>query len=195
MIFREKTYSVLLASSDEKVNSAVRSALPPGEYWPVLTAASSAEAKRAAAQRQFDLILINDPLPGDSALDLALQLGEEDNAIVALLVASDKAEDLYFRTVEQGIFTIPKPLPLQTFQQELRLLCAARERLAIAGKRQETVEERMAQIRLVNRAKWVLIEREGLTEPQAHRKIEKMAMDRRVSKETIAEEILAKNSD
>ena len=76
--------------------------------------------------------------------------------------------------------------------QDLRLLCAARERLALSETKQQTIETRMAQIRLVNRAKWALIEQEGLTEPQAHRKIEKLAMDRRVSKEQIAEEILEK---
>ena len=54
------------------------------------------------------------------------------------------------------------------------------------------VEDRMAQIRLVNRAKWAIIEQENLTEPQAHRRIEKLAMDRRVSKEQIAEDILRK---
>ena len=40
MIFRETTYSVLIASADEKLNRALQSALQPGEYWPIQTAKS-----------------------------------------------------------------------------------------------------------------------------------------------------------
>jgi response regulator NasT len=52
------------------------------------------------------------------------------------------------------------------------------------------VEEKMAEIRLVNRAKWVLISELKMEEPQAHRYIEKQAMDRCVPRRTIAEEII-----
>ena len=48
----------------------------------------------------------------------------------------------------------------------------------------------MAEIRLVNRAKWVLINELKMDEPQAHRYIEKQAMDRCVSKKAVAEEIV-----
>ena len=192
MIFREKTYSVLIASADEKLNTALQSAMAPGEYWPLSFAKNGAEARRLAAERSFDLILVNDPLPGGSALQLARELSADSAACVAVLTPREIAEEVYFQAVESGVFTIAKPLPMAAFVQDLRLLCAARERLALSETKQQTVETRMAQIRLVNRAKWALIEQEGLTEPQAHRKIEKLAMDRRVSKEQIAEEILAK---
>jgi len=48
----------------------------------------------------------------------------------------------------------------------------------------------MNEIRLVNRAKWLLISELKMTEPDAHRYIEKQAMDRCVSKRRIAEEII-----
>ncbi|MFQ8766588.1 MAG: ANTAR domain-containing protein [Oscillospiraceae bacterium] len=49
----------------------------------------------------------------------------------------------------------------------------------------------MAEIRLVNRAKWVLIEQLKMTENEAHKFIERQAMDRCVTRRTIAENILA----
>jgi response regulator NasT len=190
MIFRDQTYSVLLASADEKLNSAVRSALTPGEYWPVLTVKNGGEARRFAAERDFDIILVNDVLPDESSLQLAEQLCHVSSAAVALLAKREEADDLYFRTVEQGVFLLQKPVPLAAFQHSMRLLCAACERLRRSEAKQLSVETRMAQIRLVNRAKWVLIENEGLTEPQAHRRLEKMAMDSRRTKEDVAEEII-----
>ena len=48
----------------------------------------------------------------------------------------------------------------------------------------------MEEIRLVNRAKWLLIEQRGMDEPTAHRYIEKQAMDRCVTRRAVAEEIV-----
>ena len=44
----------------------------------------------------------------------------------------------------------------------------------------------MEEIRLVNRAKWILIEQLKMTEAEAHRFIEKQAMDRCSAKREIA---------
>ena len=48
----------------------------------------------------------------------------------------------------------------------------------------------MNEIRLVNRAKWLLISELNMTEANAHRYIEKQAMDRCVSRRQVAEEII-----
>ena len=48
----------------------------------------------------------------------------------------------------------------------------------------------MDEIKTVNRAKWLLISELKLSEPDAHRYIEKQAMDRCVPKRQIAEEII-----
>jgi len=48
----------------------------------------------------------------------------------------------------------------------------------------------MTEIRLVNRAKWLLIGELTMSEPDAHRYIEKQAMDNGVTKREIAENII-----
>ena len=52
-------------------------------------------------------------------------------------------------------------------------------------------EEKMEEIRIINRAKWLLIEQLKMTENEAHRYIEKQAMDRCVTRRTVAENILS----
>ena len=54
-----------------------------------------------------------------------------------------------------------------------------------------TLQEKMEEIRLVNRAKWLLIEELKMTEQEAHRYIEKQAMDRCVTRRAVAEQILS----
>ena len=51
-------------------------------------------------------------------------------------------------------------------------------------------EKKIEEIRLVNRAKWLLIECLGMKESDAHRYIEKQAMDLRISKSEMAENII-----
>ena len=53
-----------------------------------------------------------------------------------------------------------------------------------------SIEEKMEEIRIVNRAKWLLISELKMDEQGAHRYIEKQAMDRCVSKKVVAEEII-----
>ena len=48
----------------------------------------------------------------------------------------------------------------------------------------------MEELRLVNRAKWLLIEKQGMTEEEAHRHIQNQAMERRTSKKQIARSII-----
>ena len=48
----------------------------------------------------------------------------------------------------------------------------------------------MAEIRLVNKAKWALIEKKGMTEEEAHKYIEHMAMDERITRKEAAEKVL-----
>ena len=59
------------------------------------------------------------------------------------------------------------------------------------GEKQATVEEKIQEIRLVNRAKWALIQCLGMTEQAAHRYIEKRAMDERISRREAAMQVLS----
>ena len=86
---------------------------------------------------------------------------------------------------------LSKPMSTQLFTQSLRLLCGIRERLRGLEKKNATIEEKMEEIRLVNRAKWLLIGELNMTEQEAHRYIEKQAMDRCVTKRAVAEQILS----
>nr|WP_325247385.1 ANTAR domain-containing protein [uncultured Oscillibacter sp.] len=45
-------------------------------------------------------------------------------------------------------------------------------------------------MRLVNRAKWTLIQCLGMSEEEAHRYIEKQAMDNRISRREVAKRVL-----
>lgn len=195
MIFQPNTYSVLLVSASKKAAGAISALLPAGEYDPVTTAGSLGEARRRMLEREFDLLLINSPLPDGPGIELAEDACARTDAGVLLLTAAELFDDLRDRLTLGGVAALPKPTSGAVLSRALQMLCATRERLRGRGQRQATVEERMEEIRLVNRAKWLLISVRGLTEPAAHRLIEKRAMDRCASMAEVAREIIAAQAD
>ena len=107
--------------------------------------------------------------------------------IVALLLAkSDVYDEMEAKLTCQGVFTLAKPTSALLLNQSLKWLVSARERLRRMEEKATSVEEKMEEIRLVNRAKWLLIEQLKMTEAEAHRHIEKQAMDRCTTRREIA---------
>mgnify|MGYP004613480359 CR=1 FL=1 len=190
MVFQEKTYSVLIVSASDSFINSVMPLLPMTDYWPVTMVRSVGEARRRLTDTEFDIVLINTPLPDDFGMRLAIDICGTSGAGVLLLVKGDQYNDVYAKVVGYGVITLSKPTNRQMVAQNLRILCATRERMRQMQARQATVEEKIKEIRLVNRAKWLLIECLSMTEPEAHRYIEKQAMDLRISKREAAENII-----
>ena len=190
MVFQERTYSVLIVTASDSFVSSVMPLLPVTDYWPVTTVRSVGEARRRIVETDFDIVLINAPLPDDFGMRLAIDICTNSGAGVLLMVKSDLFNDIYAKVVSYGVITLSKPTNLQMVAQNLRILCATRERLRQMEAKQATVEEKIEEMRLVNRAKWLLIECLGMTEPEAHRYIEKQSMDERISKREVAENII-----
>ena len=190
MVFQERTYSVLIVTASDSFVSNVMPLLPVTDYWPVTTARSVGEARRRIVETDFDIVLINAPLPDDFGMRLAIDICTNSGAGVLLMVKNDLFNDIYAKVVSYGVITLSKPTNMQMVAQNLRILCATRERMRQMEAKQATVEEKIEEIRLVNRAKWLLIECLSMTESEAHRYIEKQSMDERISKREVAENII-----
>ncbi len=190
MVFQEKTYCVLVVSSTESFGTSMAPLLPPTDYYPVVYARSSAEAQRLLAENSYDIVILNTPLSDDFGLRLASYVSSNTTAGVLLLVKSDRYTETSAKMLSYGVMTLPKPTSSQMLTQTLGVLCATRERLRQMEEKQLSVEQKMEEIRLVNRAKWLLIETLGMSESDAHRYIEKQAMDLRISKAQVAKNII-----
>ena len=190
MVFQERTYSVLIVTASERFTDSIMPLLPMTDYWPVQTASSVAEARRWLADTEFDIVLINTPLPDDFGMHLAIDICTGSGAGVLLLVKNDHYNEIYSKVVRYGVITLSKPTNRQMVAQNLRILCATRERIRQMQAKQATVEEKIKEIRLVNRAKWLLIECLNMTEAEPHGYIEKQALDLRISRRVAAENII-----
>ena len=187
-----QTYSVLLVSAANKFRTSLRELLPVDRFDPLYHVGDVASARRCLLERQFDIVVISAPLPDEFGSRLALHVADTSWASVLLLVKAEHYPDISARLSPYGILTLQKPTSSQMLLQSFQLLCGTRERLRKMEQKTASIEEKMAEIRLVNRAKWLLIQQHGMTEAEAHRFIEKQAMDRCVKRKVIAEEIIGK---
>ena len=194
MALKLRSYSVLLVSAAQNLNAALRELLGEQIYDRVETVSDISAAKRACAEQAFDFVIVNSPLPDDPGIRFAIDQCGSGETVTLLLVRSELFEDVTDKVSEHGVFTLSKPLSRPLMETALRWMVSTRERLRKTETKTLTLEEKMAEIRLVNRAKWLLIEREHMDEPTAHRYIEKQAMDRCVTRRAVAEEILNEGS-
>ncbi|MBQ6380280.1 MAG: ANTAR domain-containing protein [Clostridia bacterium] len=194
MDLKKRVYSLMIVSSNESFTKSFKQLLSPAEFSPVVTAGGINEAKRMLNQRSFDFVVINSPLSAESGVRFCCNLSTTGNTVVLLFTRAEDFAESYEEVTRFGVFTIIKPFSQQSVLTALLWLVAARERLRQYEKKEITLEEKMKEIRLVNRAKWLLIEKQKFTEEQAHKYIEKQAMDRCVAKAAVADEIIRKYS-
>lgn len=190
MDFKERVYSVLVVSSFKKFNEAFSHTLPEANYYPVNIVTNAAAAKRAMLEKKYDFVIINAPLSDDFGMRLAIDISSTAGSVVLLIVKADIYSDVHAKVVEYGVMSLAKPASAQSVLQALQWMAAMRERLRRLEKKALSVEEKMEEIRIINRAKWILIENLNMTESDAHRYIEKQAMDRCVTRKIIAQGII-----
>jgi len=182
-------YSVLVVSPAGRGADFLASVFDAPTFDPVVNALSAGEARRLLSSEQYDLIAVNSPLPDETGIDFCIDAAQGPSGVM-LFVKNDIYEIVSSQCTREGIFVIPKPNTQRNVAQSVTLLCAICERLRKYEKKTRTLREKMDSIRIVNRAKCLLIERLGMTEQDAHGYIEKEAMNRRRTSREIAEEII-----
>lgn len=191
MDLMERCYSVLVVSASEKFNQSVTALLSDPRYLAPVIAKDAADAGRKLLEKSYDIVLINTPLPDDFGTDLAFNTAQSSTSAVILFVKAAIYNDIEAKAEACGVLAISKPSNGQLILQSIRAVCVAGQRLKRMEQKTASVEEKIEEIRIVNRAKWLLIEQLKMTEQEAHRYIEKQAMDRCVTKRNVAEKILA----
>ena len=163
--------------------------MPSDDFFPVFRATSAGEAKRILVTDPVDIVIINSPLSDEFGTELALDLSQ-GTAGILLLVKNDYFDQVCYKVENDGILTVAKPGSKQMIYGAIKLLTAMSSKLGKMEKRNRTLQEKMEDIRAVNRAKWLLIENLKMTEKDAHYYIEKQAMDTRLSRKEVAENII-----
>lgn len=182
--------SVLLVSSAQKGTDFLKDLLDEYNNAEITVSYNGSDTRRRVMENTFDVILINTPLTDEFGVDLAEHLAETTVSGIVILVRNENYEEVSFRVLENGIMPVAKPLHREVFYQSLNLAVATRGRLRILEKENSRLKKKLDETRLVDKAKYTLMEHMNMSEAEAHRYIEKQSMDLRLSKLSVAENIL-----
>lgn len=157
-------------------------------------AQNAGDARRRMLEKSYDFIIINAPLSDEFGSRLSMDACTSAGTISVMFAMSEVYEEIVDKTATHGVFIIKKPASRSIITQSLSLLISARERLRSVEKKAGKAESKIEEIRVVNKAKWFLIDNEDMSENDAHKAIEKAAMDAGVTKKQAAQLIIEKYS-
>jgi response regulator NasT len=140
--------------------------------------------------RDFDLAIIDAPLIDENGENLAKHIASKDIAQVILAVGSKFFDKMSEIGENDGILVVAKPINETIFTAALKLAQSAQNRLKKMRTENEKLKRKIEDIRIIDRAKLILVSNLKMSEFEAHRFIEKQSMDIRSPKLEIAKGIL-----
>lgn len=189
------TVRALLVSSSEAQTQRISALLTRAHIVPFDHAGSARQALEQFDAGGIDGVLIAEPIAGSSGRELALQLKKRHCMAVLLLAAPEHADADAALLEQSGVLVLPNDAPESLIVQTIRLLTAVRIQLEQMQHKTEKLEAKVADIRIINRAKLLLVQHLQMTETEAHKYIEKQAMDTSMRRRTIAENIIRTYED
>ena len=189
------TVSAMLVSASEAQTKRISALLTRARIVPFERADSARQALEQFDAGGIDGVLIAEPVAGSSGQELALQLKKRHCMAVLLLAAPEHADAAAALLEQSGVLVLPIDAPESLIVQTIRLLAAVRIQLEQMQHKTEKLEAKVADIRIINRAKLLLVQHLQMTETEAHKYIEKQAMDTSMRRRTIAENIIRTYED
>ena len=160
----------LIVSAGANSNEYIAARLSEMGYSRPVIIPSGAEARRRMSESDFELIVVNAPLPDEFGHELCITAVEQTDAGVVFLVKAAQAEQLLAPLNEQGVLLLSKPFTTPLFLQAMHMAAASNHRLQ-------------------------RLEHAHMTEAEAHRYLEKQAMDTRRDRAEVAQEVLEEYAD
>lgn len=182
--------SALLVCPGGRGADKLKALMADGQIRACDVAASGSEARRLMSEKSYPMAVINAPLSDESGLELAAELSQDSAAAVVLLVKAEWMSVVFAPATEAGVLVVSKPMNPSAFTQAVQMAAAMHNRLEAMSFQYEKLEKRLEEIRAIDRAKCLLIQHMKLTEEEAHRAIEKQAMDLRLPKARVAKELI-----
>ena len=180
----------LLISSSEQSAASLRELLVSEGFEPVTVSYTAFNARETAAREPFDLICINAPLADENGIDLSRHFADTTRAGVVIIVPQKHADEVNDMLTQYGVLVIAKPINRHLFHHFLQFTDCFRTRILHMESENEQLKTMVEDLKVVDRAKLLLVTCLNMTEGQAHRYLEKRAMDLRVSRVDVAKQVI-----
>ena len=179
---------VLIADDDVPARDLIVAQLEQRGHLVVAQASSGREAVELARESTPDVAILDVHMPDGSGLEAAEQMAAALPEVAIVLFSGDASLILSEREVEatSALAFLPKPSPAGVLDATIRLGVAHARVLRSARREAAEVSRRLADRKLIERAKGLLMRRTGLGEHEAYRILQRTSQDRSVPMAEIA---------
>ena len=182
--------SVLICDDEQIIRMSLKNKLKQLGFDEILECGDGVKAVELAMSQIPDIAILDVAMPLLDGISAAREIRKKLKIPIILLTACYDP-DTVKRARENGIAAfLTKPLREQDLWPAIELAFAHAEEIENLKEQVEDLKETLETRKVIEKAKGVLMRKEGLSEPEAFRKMQKLSMDKRKSMRQIAEAIL-----
>ncbi len=188
--------NVIVISSSSSAAESLSAFIREFFHCQVTIAENGRQAREIlSSRRTFELVLINSPLADEAGIELAEYASEATAASCLVLIKSENYEKVSPRADRGDIILVVKPFSRQVLHQVIKAVNIALRRSYAMYEETVRLERKIEEIKLVDKAKFRLMQYRNMTEEEAHSYLEQYAMKNRKKKTIAASEIIDKISE
>jgi AmiR/NasT family two-component response regulator len=181
---------VLVAEDEALIRLDLVEMLREEGYEVAGEASDGEQAVQLAGELRPDLVIMDVKMPRMDGIDAASAIARERIAPVVMLTAFSQRE-LVERARDAGAMAyLVKPFAKHDLVPAIELAVSRFAELHALENEVAGLTERLETRKVIERAKGLLMSKQGLSEPEAFRWIQRTAMDRRTTMKAVAEAVL-----
>ncbi len=185
-----KTHRVLVAEDDSLIRMDLIEMLREEGYDVVGEAPNGQVAVELTETLKPDLVIMDIKMPVRDGIDAATEIAEKRLAPVVMLTAFSQ-RDFIEKARDTGADDyLVKPFTKADLVPAIEVAVSRYHELKLLEREVASMNERLETRKLVERAKGLLMAKQGLSEPEAFKWIQRAAMDRRTTMKAVAQVVV-----
>ena len=161
-----------------------------GLFSDMIQVRSLGEAVMKTANRQVGAVFAFMPFTDGKSIDDAAGFAEKRFVPLCVFVGTELYPETAYRMKGRYAFVLSYPIQAGMLIQTANILISSRIYVSRLSAERDSLQDKLTDMSVINRAKLLLVEKRRYTEEQAHHALEKAAMDRGISKRKAAEAVL-----
>ena len=182
---------IMLAEDESAVAASLGQQLRALGHKVVAEAATGKEAVRIAAEKSPDLVIMDIKMPDGDGIEAARGIADQCPLPIVFLSGHFDEDLLEGVAASGGLAYLLKPATSEQLQAALMLARRRFDEMADLREQVAQLEQALEARKLIARAKGLLMQRHGLTEQEAHRRMQKEASRSNMKLVELARAILA----
>ena len=180
---------VLIAEDEAIIRMDLREMLEEEGHDVVAEARDGAEAIELVRQHRPDVVFMDINMPGVDGIQAARVIGEERLAPVVMVTAFSQAGYVQEASEAGAMAYVVKPFSRADVVPAMQVAVSRYTEAVVLAEEVAELSDRLETRKVLDRAKGVLMER-GMTEPEAFKRLQRLAMDKRKTLREVAEAVL-----